>query len=72
MDHIMDSAEIVAKLTQRISRNASQASARNAAIDERKAQDTKSTTDDKITESITLVEGTTDSSMVSNFDYIAS
>ncbi|TQD80952.1 hypothetical protein C1H46_033522 [Malus baccata] len=53
MDHIMDSAEIVAKL----------ASARNAAIDERKAQDTKSTTDDKITESITLVEGTTDSSM---------
>ncbi|RXI07453.1 hypothetical protein DVH24_034127 [Malus domestica] len=33
------------------------ASARSAAIDERKAQDTKSTTDDKLTESSTLVEG---------------
>ncbi|KAM1361889.1 hypothetical protein FF1_026944 [Malus domestica] len=43
--------------TERLSRNASQASARSVAIDERKAQDTKSTTDDKVTESSTLVEG---------------
>ncbi|KAM1174417.1 hypothetical protein ACFX19_027550 [Malus domestica] len=43
--------------TERLSRNAFQASARSAAIDERKAQDTKSTTDDKVTESSTLVEG---------------
>ncbi|CAN6563261.1 unnamed protein product [Malus baccata var. baccata] len=43
--------------TERLSRNASQASARSAAIDERKAQDTKSTTDDKVSESSTLVEG---------------
>ncbi|XP_068343187.1 kinesin-like protein KIN-7F [Pyrus communis] len=44
--------------TERLSRNASQASARSAVIDERKAQDTKSTTNDKVTESSTLVEGT--------------
>ncbi|RXI07450.1 hypothetical protein DVH24_034124 [Malus domestica] len=43
--------------TERLPRNASQAAARSAAIDERKAQDTKSTTDDKVTESSTLVEG---------------
>ncbi|TQD80956.1 hypothetical protein C1H46_033526 [Malus baccata] len=43
--------------TERLSRNAFQASARSAAIDKRKAQDTKSTTDDKVTESSTLVEG---------------
>ncbi|RXI07432.1 hypothetical protein DVH24_027495 [Malus domestica] len=43
--------------TERLPRNASQAAARSAAIDERKAQDTKSTIDDKVTESSTLVEG---------------
>ncbi|KAM0970283.1 hypothetical protein FF1_018395 [Malus domestica] len=44
--------------TESLSRNASQASARSAAIRDSKAQDTKSTADDKITESTTLVEGT--------------